>query len=36
MGYNTTGTSIYMKEPQITEYEPNVSEIATAPKTTIT
>ena len=36
MGYNTTGTSTYTKEPRITEYEPNVSEIATAPKTTIT
>ena len=36
MGYNTTGTSTYTKEPQITEYEPNVSEITTVPKTTIT
>ena len=33
MGYNTTGTSTYTKELQITEYEPNVSEIATVPKT---
>ena len=36
MGYNTTGTSTYTQEPQITKYEPNVSEIATVPKTTIT
>ena len=36
MGYNTTGTSTYTKEPRITEYEPNVSEIATVPKTMIT
>ena len=36
MGYNTTGTSTNTKEPQITEYEPNISEIATAPKTTKT
>ena len=36
MGYNTTGTPTYTKELRITEYEPNVSEIATAPKTTIT
>ena len=36
MGYNTTGTSMYTKEPRITEYKPNVSEIATVPKTTIT
>ena len=36
MGYNTCGTSTYTKEPQITEYEPNVSEITTVPKTTIT
>ena len=36
MGYNTTGTSTYTKEPQITEYEPNVSKIATVPRTTIT
>ena len=33
MGYNTTETSTYTKEPQITEYEPNVSEIATVPRT---
>ena len=36
MGYNTMGTLTYTKELQITEYEPNVSEIATVPKTTIT
>ena len=36
MGYNTKGTSTYTKELRITEYEPNISEIATAPKTTIT
>ena len=36
MGYNTTGTSTYTKELQITEYEPNVSEIPTVPRTTIT
>ena len=36
MGYNTTGTSTYQKELQITEYEPNVSEIATVPRTMIT
>ena len=36
MGYNTMGTSMYTKEPRITKYEPNVSEIATVPKTTIT
>ena len=36
MGYNTMGTSTYRKELLITEYEPNVSEIATVPKTTIT
>ena len=38
MGYNTMGTSTstYTKEPRITEYEPNVSEITTVPKTTIT
>ena len=36
MGYNTTGTSTYHKEPQITEYEPNVSEIDTVPRTMIT
>ena len=35
MGYNTTGTS-FQKEPQITEYKPNVSEIATVPRTMIT
>ena len=36
MGYNTMGTSTYQKEPQITEYEPNISEIATVPRTMIT
>ena len=36
MGYNTMGTSTYTKEPRITKYEPNISEIATAPKTMIT
>ena len=36
MGYNTTGTPTYTKESRITEYEPNISEIATAPKTVIT
>ena len=36
MGYNTTGTSTYPKELQITKYEPNVSEIATVPRTMIT
>ena len=28
-GYNTMGTSTYTKEPRITEYKPNVSEITT-------
>ena len=32
MGYNTTGTSTYQKEQQITKYEPNVSEIVTVPR----
>ena len=36
MGYNTTGTSTCTKELRITEYEPNVSEITTVPKTMIT
>ena len=36
MGYNIMGTSIYHNEPQITEYEPNVLEIATVPRTRIT
>ena len=36
MGYNTMGTSTYQKELQITEYEPNVSEIATVLRTMIT
>ena len=34
-GYNTMETSTYTKELLITEYEPNISEIATVPKTTI-
>ena len=32
MGYNTTGTLTYLKEQQITNYEPNVSEITTVPR----
>ena len=36
MGYNTMGTSTYTKEPQITEYKSNISEITTVPRTTIT
>ena len=36
MGYNTSGTSTHPKELQITKYEPNVSEIATVPRTMIT
>ena len=36
MGYNTTGTSTYQKEQQITKYEPNISEIATVPRPMIT
>ena len=36
MGYNTMGTSTYTKELRITEYKPNISEIATVPKTVIT
>ena len=36
MGSNTTGTSTYQKEQQITDYEPNVSEITTVPRPTIT
>ena len=36
MRYNTTGTSTYQKEPQISEYEPNLSEITTVPRTMIT
>ena len=36
MGYNITGTSTYQKEQQITEYEPNISEIATVPRPMIT
>ena len=35
MGYNTTRTSTYTKEPQITEYKPNISEITTVPRTMI-
>ena len=34
--YNTMGTSTYPKEPKITEYEPNISEIATVLRTMIT
>ena len=36
MGYNTTETSTYQKEQQITEYEPNVLEIATLLRPMIT
>ena len=36
MDYNTMGTSTYQKEQQISEYEPNVSEIATVPRPMIT
>ena len=36
LGYNTTGASTYPKVPQITEYESNVSEIPTVPRTMIT
>ena len=36
MGYNTTGTSTYQEEQQITEYKPNVLEIATVPRPIIT
>ena len=36
MGYNTMGTSTYTEEPRITEYKPNISEIATVPRTPIT
>ena len=36
MGYNTTGTSMYPKEPRITEYTPNISEITTVLRTMIT
>ena len=35
MGNNTMGTSTYPKVPQITKYEPNVSEIPTVPRTMI-
>ena len=36
MGYNTTRTSTYQREQHITEYEPNVWEIATVPRPMIT
>ena len=36
MGYNTMGTSTYQKDQQITEYEPNVSEIAMVPRPIVT
>ena len=36
MDSNTTRTSTYQKEQQITDYEPNVSEITTVPRPTIT
>ena len=36
MGYNTMGMSTYQREQQITEYEHNVSEIATVPRPMIT
>ena len=36
MGSNTTGTSTYQTEQQITHYKPNVSEITTVPQPTIT
>ena len=36
MGYKTMATSTYHKEPQITEYKPYISEIATVPRTMIT
>ena len=36
MGSNTTGTSTYQKEQQITDYEPNVSEISTVSRPTVT
>ena len=35
MGSNTTGTSTYQKEQQITDYEPNMSEITTVPRPTV-
>ena len=36
MGSNTTGTSTYQKEQQISNYEPNMSEIATVPRRIVT
>ena len=36
MGNNTTETLTYQKEQQITDYKPNVSEIATVPRPIIT
>ena len=36
MGYNTTGTSTYYKEQQITDYKPNVLEITTVPRSIVT
>ena len=36
MDSNTTGTSTYQKEQQITDYEPNVLEITTVPKPIVT
>ena len=36
MSYNTTGTSTYQKEQQITNYKPNVSEITTVPRPIVT
>ena len=36
MGSNTTGTSTYQKEQQITDYEPTVLEITTVPRPTVT
>ena len=36
MGYSTTGKSTYQKEQQITDYEPNVLEIATVSRLMIT
>ena len=36
LGSNTTGTSAYQKEQRITDYEPNVSQITTVHRPTIT
>ena len=36
MGSNTTGTSTYQKEQQITDYEPYLSEITTVSRPTLT